>query len=575
MKRFTLKNMTTFISILLLFAFFMVACGSSADEPADSTDNVTETEAPTTESAATESETVSAETPKATADSAMEESEEPLATRSRLVVGIPFMDEILDAQQAFDGSAITLEQIGQALLRIDNATGELIPDLAESWSFSEDGKTMTFILPEGAVYANGDPLDAQAVGAALMRNKEVSPYASDFEALIDFNAVDATTLELNFSDPPAAFLTVLNGAFGGPWNAAEAEKVGNEAFAIAPVASGPLMVGEYTAGSELLLIRNDSYLTNLPQVENQGPLHLEEVLVRAIPEDVTLAGELEAGTVDMIVPAPVSAIDRLRDNPDITVWETVQRGFSGLVMNQNHPFLSDLVVRQAIATAIDRESLIKVVEGASPVHTFVTEGMVAYSPEAKTYGQELYPYDVAAAQALLVDAGWRDSDGDGIVEKEGEPFAVELLIAAGDVAQQQASQILQIQLKEVGIDLQINQQDGGAIWDTKVAGDFDIGFDGAGWGDPDILSLIFGAPFWNFGKYENPALMEEMSAARTILDIDERTTAYTAIQQTLLDDVAGIPLWQATRYVAVRNNVEGLVVDGFPIYLNDVIVTEP
>ncbi|MCB0069961.1 MAG: hypothetical protein KDE20_00825, partial [Caldilineaceae bacterium] len=130
-------------------------------------------------------------------------------TRTRLIVGVPYLDEILDAQQAYDAGAATVAQIGQALLRIDSQTGEVLPDLAESWSFSEDGKTMTFVLPADAVYANGDPLDAQAVGDALFRNKEISPYASDFESLIDFNVVDATTLELIFSDPPAAFLVVL------------------------------------------------------------------------------------------------------------------------------------------------------------------------------------------------------------------------------------------------------------------------------------------------------------------------------------------------------------------------------
>jgi peptide/nickel transport system substrate-binding protein len=504
-----------------------------------------------------------------------EESAAPAAaeTRTRLIIGVPYLDEILDAQQAYEGGAAATAQIGQALLRIDSQTGEVIPDLAQSWSFSEDGKTMTFVLPADAVYANGDPLDAQALGDALFRNKEVSPYASDFELLIDFNVVDATTLELIFSDPPAAFLVVLNSVFGGPWNVSAAQEVGNEAFAVAPVASGPLMVQEFTPDSELLLVRNENYRTNLPFVENKGPLHLEEVLVRAIPEDVTLAGELEAGTVDLIVPAPASAIDRLRNNPDITVAETKMAGFTGLSLNHNHPFFSDLNVRQAIATAVDRDALIKVIGGA-PAYTFVTPGMVAYSADADSYGQERYTYDVAAAQALLAEAGWTDGDGDGIVEKDGEPFTVELLTPAGNVAQEQVSQILQSQLREIGIDVQINQQDAASIYGTQSAGEYDMGFTGSGWGDPNILSLLFGAPWWNHPQYDNPALIEEMTAARALLDIDQRTAAYADIQRTLLDDVAAIPLWQGVRYVAFRNNVEGVVVNGYPLFLNDVKVME-
>ena len=277
----------------------------------------------------------------------------------------------------------------------------------------------------------------------------------------------------------------------------------------------------------------------------------------------------------MAVNVPVSSVERLRGNPEITIFETPQTGVTNLTMNFNHPAFSDLLVRQAIAKAVNRDELVKVVEGASPMYTFITPGMVAYSAETESYGQGLHPHDVEAAQALLAEAGWTDSDGDGVVEKEGTPFSVEILVPANNVAQQQVSQILQNQLKAIGIDLQIAQLDGNAIWETMVAGDYDMGFDSYGWPDPDILSLVFAAPFRNFPKYENPALVEDLTAARYLLDTTERTAAYAEIQQTLLDDVAEIPLWQGVRYTAIRNNVEGLVFNGYPIFFHDVIIREP
>lgn len=497
------------------------------------------------------------------------------ATRDRLVIGVPFLTEILDGQQSYDGGLESVEQIGQALLRLDAKTGALIPDLAESWSFSADGKTLTVKLPAGAVYANGDPLDAQAVKDAWLRNKEVSPYASDFAALTDVKVVDATTVEAIFSDPPAAFLTVLSTSFGGPWNAAAAKAVGNEAFAAAPVASGPLMVKEFTPGSELLLVRNEKYQTRLPLVQNKGPLHLAEVLVRMIPEEVTLVGELETGAIDLVVNAPASAIERLRNNPEIQIFEVRKPGVVGLLMNLQQPTFADLRVRQAIAKAIDRDALVKVLPGAAPVRTFITPGMVAYSAEAESYAQQLHPLDVAAAQALLAEAGWADSDGDGIVEKEGQPFTVEFLIATGAIAQEQASQVIQSQLKAIGIDVQIRQQEGPSVREQQLAGEYDLGFEIYNWPDPDILSVVFGADFWNYGHYDNPALIAEMAAARYLLDPAERTAAYTKIQQQLIDDVAQLPLWQGTLYIAARSNVQGfLITDNVQIYLNDVTVVE-
>jgi len=511
----------------------------------------------------------------ATQTGASSESISAPETRTRLVVGVPFMPEILDGQQAYDGSPISTEQIGQALVRIDAETGELIPDLAESWAFSEDNLTLTVTLPADALYANGDPLDAQAVADALLRNKEVSPYASDFAALSDVTVLDATTVALIFSEPPAAFLTVLNSSFGGPWNVAVATEMGNEAFATAPVASGPLMVKEFTPGAELLLVRNPNYQTNLPPVENKGPILLEEVLVRVIPEDMTLAGELETGTVDLVVNAPASAIERLRENPEITVMESRQPGLWGLVMNLEHPFFADVQVRQAIAKAMDRESLVKVLAGAAPVYTFITPGMLAYSAETASYAQELHPHDVVAAQALLAEAGWIDTDSDGIVEKNGEPFTIEFLIATGAVSQEQASQVIQNQLRAIGIDVQISAQDRNLVWELKGTGEYDMGFENYGWPDPDILSVVLAAPFWNHAKFDNPVLLEALVAARYMMDPVARTAAYADIQQQLLDDVIEIPLWQGTSYTAARTTVQGLIAPGsYRLFLNDVTVVE-
>jgi peptide/nickel transport system substrate-binding protein len=247
----------------------------------------------------------------------------------------------------------------------------------------------------------------------------------------------------------------------------------------------------------------------------------------------------------------------------------------GLVMNLEHPYFADVSVRQAIAKAVDRESLVKVLAGTVPAYTFITPGMVAYSAEVDSYAEELHPHDIAAAQALLADADWTDSDGDGIVEKDGAPFAVELLIASDAVAQQQAAQVLQSQLKAIGIDMQISQQESQSVWETKSAGEFDMGFETYGWPDPDILSVVLGSEFWNHAKFDDPAVLEALTAARYIMDPVERTAAYADIHRQLLDEVIEIPLWQGTFYVAVRTNVQGVIVpENYRLFLNDVTVVE-
>lgn len=204
-------------------------------------------------------------------------------TKPRLVIAIPTTPEILDAQQAYDGDWATMEQIGQALVHIDSATGKLIPDLAKTWTFSEDGKQLTITLPEGATYSNGNSPDAQ---------------------------------------------------------------------------------------------------------------QLEEVLVRFIPEEATLANELEAGSVDVVVGLTASAVERLRSNAELQITESTLAGYVGLVTNlQRKPF-NDLAVRQAIAQALDRDAIVKVLgAAAAPQSAFINQAMIGYSAEIAAYAQKLHPYD--------------------------------------------------------------------------------------------------------------------------------------------------------------------------------------
>jgi len=211
---------------------------------------------------------------------------------------------------------------------------------------------------------------------------------------------------------------------------------------------------------------------------------------------------------------------------------------------------------------------------AAPQYAFISPATIAHSAETDTYAQKLHPHDVAAAKALLTSAGWTDSNGDGIVEKAGAPFTVKFLVSSTAVDQQQAAQVIQAQLKAIGIDMQISQQEPKAMNDVMVAGEYDMGFDTVGWRDPDIFSLAFAADFWNFPKYNNPDAVKKLDVARYLLDPVARTAAYAELQKIWLGDVVEIPLWQRKFYVAARSGVKGLVVDPVigQIFLNDVTV---
>ena len=500
----------------------------------------------------------------------------PPPTRTQLIIALAEEPDILDAQQANWTMGVHV-WISQPLVTFDMQLANLVPDWAESWEVSADGKVVTFHLPEGYKYWNDTPLDAQAQADAWWRYKNVSVYAEDLEPIVETNVIDETTLEVVHSDPPAFMWFVLATEYGAPWDAAEAEKIGDEQFGRTPVASGPFKLKEWAGGSHILLERNDNYRTHLPFIENQGPPLLDEVLLRFIPEGLTRVSELEAGTVDMLFDIPPSEVARLQEHPDIQVLESPNPGLTYLNFNNQNPPFDDVRVRGAIASAVNRADLVTTLdETVDPQYAFLAPAQICYTEEMQQYAKDLHSYDVEAAKALLAEAGWTDTDGDGIVDKDGEPFSVDLLVPTDDPLRGEIGVVVQAQLQAIGLDVSIATYESMYIRDLCVEDDFaDLALNQVGWNDPDILLYYFTDQGRNYPNYQNPEIEEKLMEARYIMDLEERTALYSEIQKTLIDDVAYVPLFSRKSYVAVRTYVKDIVFHRLlagQLYLNDVTI---
>lgn len=347
------------------------------------------------------------------------------ATRSHLVIATQNVPDILDGQVSTGGFPLSRELISQPLVRYDEAAGEFVPDLLESFAISADGTTMTMVLPEGLTYSSGTVLDASALKAAMERYVDVSPYAFDYDGMTEIRVIDARTLvvdnEIGFNVMLPAFMT----SFGAPWDVTAAAEMG-DAFTANPVASGPFRIAQdWTPGLDLELERFDGYRTTMPMAVNKGPAHLERVTVRFITDALTHANELEAGTVDIVAGLPASALRYMSDDPDYRILSVPLPQMTGLTFNTSRAPFDDVALRRALAQAVDREQLALALEGAAnPEYAFVTEAMIAYSPAASAAMQEMYPTDPEAARAALAAAGWSDTNGDGTVDKDGAELSV-------------------------------------------------------------------------------------------------------------------------------------------------------
>lgn len=498
------------------------------------------------------------------------------ATRTHLVIADQFVPDILDGQQSTAGYPLSHELISQPLVRYDAATGVFVPDLLESFAISEDGLTMTMVLPEGRSYSNGNPLDAAALKAAMERYVAVSPYAFDYDGMGEIRVIDARTIEVDNAIGFNVMLPAFMTSFGAPWDVSVAAEVGDAAFASNPVASGPFMIDTpWTPGLDLELVRNDSYRTAMPMVENRGPAHLERVTTRFIADPQTRANELEAGSVDIVFGLPGAALRYMADDPAYQILSVPLPGQTGLTFNTARAPFDDPALRQALALAMDRDQMVLALEGAAAAEwAFVTSAMIAHSPDAAAHMQSLYPFDPAAAQAALAALGWTDDDGDGVVSRDGTPLSVELLIDSSSAISTGVAPVIQAQLAAVGVEAQIAMVDGAAHYDTMDAGNYDLSLSGYIWVDPDILTYRFtegSAP----SQYAPPELAAALDSARGVADPAARTAAYLDIQKGLMDDLPMVPLLSEMLLIGARSWVQGIeIVAPDRLILNDVMIVE-
>jgi len=391
------------------------------------------------------------------------------------------------------------------------------------------------------------------------------------------NVIDETTLETVNSVAPAYMMAVIASDYGAPWDAAEAAKIGDEAFGRTPVASGPFYLKEWVEGSNMILARNDNFKTSLPFVTNKGPVLLEEINLLCIPEDLTRASELEAGSVDIVLDLPVSEVERFKNNEDVVVYESKTPGFAYIVFNHSRPPFDDPTLRAAVSMAIDREEILKTLDNTVEAqYSYLAPAMLCYSEEMQQLAKDTFPYDVEAAKAKLEEAGWTDTDGDGIVDKDGQPLSVTLINSSDDVRRDKIGPVIKAQLEAVGIAVEIEMYAGGADREVFLSGDYDIGLNRTSWPDPDILTYIVGLAGDNYAHYSNPEVDAKLEEARFIMDLGARTAKYDEVQNLLINDVVFVPLYSPLNYMGVRKEVQGLIVHSNYglIYLNDVTIEE-
>ncbi|MDB4949710.1 MAG: Peptide/nickel transport system substrate-binding protein [Gemmatimonadetes bacterium] len=345
---------------------------------------------------------------------------------------------------------IVKDMLFTPLIRYDEKLNPT-PYLAERWELSDTA--VVFHLRDGVTWHDGQPLTAEDVKFTfdLAKAKETaSLLGSAYLTMVkSATVVDPHTIRFGFTAPHAQ---ALDDFWWAPLPRHLLQNVAPSALAQAPfnrqpVGSGPFKLASWQAGQAVTLEANPAFPASMG-----GRPRLDRVVFRIIPEATTRMNELQAGTVDVNYSVQPDEAKQLQGQPAIHVFHYPSREFTYLGWNATRPLFADARVRRALTQAIDRNRLM-----AAPfMYGFAQAGSSVIPPiSPMNPGLQPLPFDPAAAKALLAQAGWTDSNGDGVLDKGGQPFRFNLITSASNRLFSDVATVIQQQLKAVGVDAQI------------------------------------------------------------------------------------------------------------------------
>jgi peptide/nickel transport system substrate-binding protein len=424
-------------------------------------------------------------------------------------------------------------------------------ELAESIEWVDD-KTLEVKLRPGIKFHDGTAMTADDVVYTFDRiikedmieypQPHTSPRKGLIAPLESVEKQDDSTVLMHFTStwPPALQLLVHQQIVPKAY----LESAGTEGLIDKPVGTGPFKFESAQGMDEFVLTRFDDYYGGAPDLAPADPACVTTAVFRVIPEASTRVAALLAGEVDIIQEVPAELADTLAQNEGIQLKTGAGTRPLWLELNVNRAPFDDVKVRQALNYAVDKELLAQEMYGGRAV---VLPGVL--SPYNNYADPELapYAYDTEKALALLEEAGWSATGEDGMLMKDGQPFA--FVIDTQEVTRQIAEAVA-AQLRDVGIDASVR------IWEYSVVlpmllagerqaymGDWgDSAFDPVGHMEAKWHGFVEGQPYGrgNFSTYDNPTVNELIVAGETEADPEQRKAAYYEAQRILYDDAPAV-----------------------------------
>ena len=457
--------------------------------------------------------------------------------------GVEMDDAGLNPHDAYSGWSCVRYGVGETLFKFSDAM-EPQPWLATSYEFTDETHCV-IELREGVQFSSGRELDAQAVKECLEDLVAVHDRAPS-DLMISAIEADGMTLTIETSEPTPALINYLCDPYGAVIDM-EAGVTDDDNVS----GTGPYVATAVT-DTTVTLVPNENYWNGTPGLEN--------LIVLSITDGDTLTTCLQSGEVDATYGLPYASYALFADENAYVINSCdTSRSFFGQV-NYESEIMQDEAVRKALCMGIDKEGFVETLlngRGVTAVGPFIED--MAFGDAYVT----TVDYDPEGAAALLEEAGWVDSDGDGVREKDGVPLAIRWLTYPGRMELPLLAEYAQATLGEIGFDVTVNSTSN-HIEERKDTSGWDVYVSAmvtAPTGDPEYFftSRCLEGAAGNYGGYLNEELEELASLIHVEFDTDVRAELAVQMVQTLLDDYGFFFASHLTMGIVARAGVEGLV----------------
>lgn len=538
------KEIVSVMMAACLFASLATGCGTANESETSSKSG---SEAASVTSASEEAAGAVSKSGETTTD----------GERADLVLGATtgfFGAESLDVAYNWDGWIMSIYGISENLYRLDENI-EPQPWIAESVE-TPDENTWVFTIRDGVTFSNGKTVDAKAVKACFERTYEKNERA-DSTLKIKSMEADGMKFTIVTPEPNPTLLNDLCDPLLGIYDATEEP---DEELGVS--CTGPYVATSFTAMTDVKMRANENYWGGAPKADT--------VELKIIDDQDALDMALANGEIDLIAQETANGASKFTDTSKYTTDTVTTTRANFLSFNLKTEGLDDLAVRQAINYCIDREGYADVVyQGfATPCYGIYPDNLAFGGTDGLNLTVD--SYDADKAKEILADAGYQDTDGDGILDKDGMNLSFKVLTYSYNDNCIQLADMLQAELSQIGIELSIETQD--VLDDPLASGDFDLAilnYAMAPIGTPSyFINMLFttGASN-NYGGYSNEKVDALAAEIGTTSDNDKVVSLTRELEQQVLDDMPFAFVADQQLIFVYSNKVKGVQINPTEYYL--------